>query len=189
MDIGSVIAGAERVFNYISGWVNELVIALVILLVGFIVGRLFDRVLHRLFLHIKFDDYCFKLFRRRRRYAHATRRFIVRLTYIIAIVIALARLNADKIVITLVLAILILIFIFSMVLTGMDIIPNLMARWRLRHRKIGVGDNIEVKGPSGMVKGKVEDINFLEVQIKRRNGDLIFIPLSAFVKNRIKKRK
>jgi len=187
--IVDILLQAQLIFDRMANWLNAIVIALVIVLVGFILGRIIDRVLYKFFLRINFDDMLYKLFGARRRYSQATRRTIVRLIYLLSILAALARLNLDKMVITLVIGLIVLVIVVSLFMAGTEILPNLLARWRLQQRKIVVGDTVEFVDASGIVKGKIVDITLLEVQIRRAGGDLVFVPLAAAIKNKITRKR
>jgi small-conductance mechanosensitive channel len=184
-----VLFHAETLFQNISIYLNRVVIALVIILFGFIIGRIVESILRKIFAKIELDERFTKMFGVRRNYARAIRRSIVRLIYVATVIVALISLNVIKEVFTLLLIIVVFVVFTSFVLAGIEAVPNFVARFGLR-KKFAVGDEISFAHKTGVIQGSVVDITFQDVRIKRKNGDLFFIPNAVFIRESIvRKRK
>ncbi|MBR9700961.1 mechanosensitive ion channel family protein [Candidatus Woesearchaeota archaeon] len=189
MFLDTLMQGAEETFLLVQDDLNTFVIALVILLLGFIVGRITDRALHKLLLRTEFDDRCFRIFGRRRRYAFSTRRTIVRVIYVLTILAALSEIGLAILAVKLFIGLLIFIVVISTIIGAIDMVPHLLGRRTLAARKVAVGDEISLEDPHGRVEGKVVGITLLELKLKRPNGDILFLPLASFVSNSFTKRR
>ena len=188
MALGTLLSEAEQVFQNVSFYLNKVVIALVIILVGFIIGKIIESMLRRLFIRIDLDERMTRMFKARRNYARAIRRSIVRLIYFVTVLIALNTLSALEEVITVVLILVVFIVLASWVLAGIDIIPNLLARGSLSRKRVTVGDEITLAHSTGLIQGTIVDMTLTDVRIKRKNGDLFFIPNAAFLDSVVKKK-
>ena len=180
-----VLSEADVVFQGMSFYLNKIIIVLVIILFGFIIGKIVESILRRVLAGLNTDEYLTKIFKARRNYARAIRRTIVRIIYLITILIALEYLSIVMPVLYGLLLCAIIVIIVSLVLVGIDIVPNLTARSLIRHKRFGIGDEITVIDRTGVLHGTIADITLLEVQLKRRNGDVIFIPNAVFLKDKV----
>jgi small-conductance mechanosensitive channel len=189
MAIIDVLSQAEQLFKSVSFYLDKLFIALVIILVGFIIGKIVESVLRYLFVQISLDDRLTKAFKAKRNYARAIRRTIVRIIYIATVLIALDKLSLVDPVFTLVTFLAVVVILISLVLAGMDVVPNIVARASLRRKRIAVGDEVIVNDKAGQIQGTIVDITMTDVHVKRRNGDLLFIPISVFLKENVMRRR
>jgi small-conductance mechanosensitive channel len=187
--IAQVFTQAERLFAEVSPYVNAVVIALVILLIGFILGKILESFLRYAFTKLKVDERLTRLFSNQRNYSRAIRRTIIRLIYLAAVLLALHRLSLATPALIAVIALIILVVMISLVLAGLDIVPNIVARGQLRARGIIVGDELIYTDHNGVVQGTVVEMTFFEVRVRRRNGDLLFIPNAAFLNQSVTKRR
>jgi small-conductance mechanosensitive channel len=187
MTLTEVLLHAETLFQNISVYLNRVVIALVIILFGFIIGRIVESILRKIFAKIELDERFTKAFGVRRNYARAIRRSVVRIIYLITVIVALISLNVIKEVFTLLLVIIVFVVLTSFVLTGIEAIPNFVARFSLL-KKFVVGDEVTFVHKTGVIQGTVVDITFSDVRIKRKNGDLFFIPNAVFIRESVVKR-
>jgi len=189
MNVGELLTRADAVFRAAVPYLNAVVIALVILFAGFIIARIAGTSLARLFTLTHFDDFCTKIFGRRRQYARSTRTFIVRSLYIITVFLALASLRLAGVALALLAGIVVVIVLVSLTLAAVEIIPNLLARSRLEARHIHVGDEVEIDHTSGRIAGRITDMTLLDVQLKRPGGDIVFFPNVSLLGVRITKRR
>lgn len=189
MAINDVLSWASGFSSRFADYLSAIVIALVILLLGFIIARIADRSMQKLLLRADFDTRMARLFRRRLNYARGLRVTIVRILYLATVLIALERIGASGIAVMLVAGALALIALLSLIVAGIDVIPNLLARAELNRRGIGAGDLVELLSESGTVKGRIVDITLTDVHLRRAGGDLLFIPNAAFLSNRLVKKR
>jgi small-conductance mechanosensitive channel len=189
MAIVDVLLKAESVFTSMSFYLNKVIIALVIIMAGFIVGKIVEGILRNVFARMNIDDRLSTFFAARRNYARAIRRSVVRIIYIVAIVIALEQVSLFQPVLTLLEFLAVVVILISVSLAGVDVIPNLAARAALRHKRLAVGDDVVFTDQSGVIQGTIIDMTLIDVRIKRRNGDVFFIPNAVFLKQSIAKKR
>lgn len=187
--ITDIIVRAETLFTQVSFYLNKLVIALVIILFGFIIGKIVERTLRILLAKLDTDEKLARLFKVRRNYARAIRRTIVRLIYLVTILIALNTLRLLSPVIVMLVFLAVIVITISIILAGIDVFPNLAARATLIKKRITIGDEIVISTPGGNVHGTIVDMTLTDVHIKRRNGDLFFIPNSVFLNGYLAKKR
>lgn len=188
MALADILLRAETTFQNISVYLNKIVIVLVIVFAGFILGKIVESILRRLFAHIDLDERMTKMFNAKRNYARAIRRSIVRLIYIFTMLYALSKLAVLEEVFTVLMILVLFTILASGVLAGIDVVPNLLARAQLQ-RKVSVGDEITLNHSSGAMHGTIVDITLTDVRLKRRNGDLFFIPNAVFLQSVLKRHR
>jgi small-conductance mechanosensitive channel len=181
------LAAMTALFDKVSGVLNTIVVALVIALFGFIIGKTVEIILRSLFSRIQLDDRLTRLFGARRNYSRAIRRTVVRLIYVAAVVLALHELTLADEAIIIVVGIIVLIALANIIVAGVEILPNLLARRLLAAKHIAIGDDVAVHDTSGVITGTVIDMTLIDVRIKRKNGDVFFIPNRAFLRTMIKR--
>jgi small-conductance mechanosensitive channel len=189
MAIAEILARAESLFASMSFYLNKIVIALVIVLAGFIVGKILESILRSLLTKMDTDERLAKIFSARRNYARAIRRTIVRIVYILALILALHQVSMVGPALTILEFLALTVLLVSFVIAGMDVVPNITARAALHHKHIAVGDEVSFSDETGVVQGTVVDMTLIDVRIKRKNGDIFFIPNAVFLKQSITKRK
>lgn len=182
MALADILLKAETMFQDVSFYLNKIVIVLVIIFAGLILGKIVESVLRRLFVRLEVDERLTELFKARRNYARAIRRTIVRVIYIATVAYALYELSVLREVFVVLAVIFIFIIGVSWALAGIDVIPNITARIDMRRRRIGVGDEITVHHKTGTIQGTIVDITLTDVRVRRRNGDLFFIPNAVFLR-------
>jgi small-conductance mechanosensitive channel len=185
MALADVLLRAQTTFQDVSFYLNKVVIVLVIILCGFILGKIMESLLRSLFMKMNVDERLTKIFHAKRNYARAIRRTVVRIIYICTVIIALNKLAVVREVFVVLLVLVLFVVITSWVLAGIDVIPNLLARGSLHRRKITVGDEIVLTHPTGTLQGTIVDMTLTDVRLKRRNGDLLFIPNAVFLKESV----
>jgi small-conductance mechanosensitive channel len=189
MALIDVLVKAEELFSSMSFYLNKIIIALVILLFGFIIGKIIENLLRVVLARINTDERLFQLFKVRRNYARAIRRTIVRIIYIATVVIALQQVSLVRPVLLLLLFLTVVVILISFALAGLDVVPNIAARASLRTKKISIGDEVIVSDRSGVLQGTIVDMTLTDVHIRRRNGDLFFVPNSVFLRENITKKR
>lgn len=189
MTFTDILVKAEALFAQVSVYLNVVVIALAILLGGFIIGKVIESIMRASLSRIGFDDRLARMFGARRNYARATRRTVVRLIYLAAVLLALDRLSLMRPVLIVTLCLAVVVVIISLVLAGLDVIPNIAARADLRGKGIVVGDDVVYADQNGVVHGTIIDMTLTDIRIRRANGDIFFIPNSAFLNRSVTKKR
>jgi small-conductance mechanosensitive channel len=185
MAIADLLLDAESLFQDMSFYLNKVTIALVIILFGLVIGKILEGMLRRLFSRIELDERLTKVFGARRNYARAIRRSIVRIIYVVTVIIALGTLSVLSEVFTLLLLLIVFVVLVSWVLAGIEVVPNFLARGALTRKGIRVGDEIVVMHSTGVIQGRVLDLTLTDVRLKRKNGDIFFIPNALFLRQAI----
>jgi small-conductance mechanosensitive channel len=189
MGIADTLAGADALFQRASSWLNVIVIALVIILLGFILGKIVEGILRKLLLHFKVDERLSAAFNARRNYARAIRRTVVRIIYVATVILALRTLSLLEGVWMALLLIVALVALSSFVIAGLDVVPNIAARAVIGRRRLAPGDEITLMDESGSIHGTIMDVSLTYVCVRRRNGDMFFIPNALFLRDRVVRRK
>ncbi|QQG38542.1 MAG: mechanosensitive ion channel [Candidatus Woesearchaeota archaeon] len=160
----------------------KIVAAIIILLIGIIIGRFLGKLLTRVFKELEVN----KLLRKSKINLPLTK-WISDLVqygiYIIAFFTALNQIGLFNTVLNIIVVNLIVFAIVIGLLFIKDIIPNLMASFYLGKAKLKVGDIIKVEN----MKGKVMEFGFVDLKIKTRAGDIIFIPNSYLLRKKFVK--
>lgn len=188
MALSDILLNAETTFQDVSFYLNKVVVVLVIILFGFIIGKIAESILRRLFVQLDVDERLTRMFKARRNYARAIRRTIVRIIYVLTILVALDRLAVLEEAYAVLLFLVAVTALISIVLAGTDVVPNIIARSSLAKRKIKVGQEISLAHPTGFIQGVIVDMTLTDVRMKRRNGDLFFIPNAVFLEAIVRKR-
>ena len=189
MTMNDVLVQAESLFASMSLYLNNVIIALVIILAGFILGKILESILRHIFAKLEVDERLTKIFSARRNYSRAIRRTIVRLVYVTAIILALQQVSLIKPVLTMLEFLAVVVVLISFMLAGLDVVPNIAARTALKHKRLTVGDEVVFTDPTGVIQGTIIDMTMIDVRVKRKNGDIFFIPNSVFLKQSITKRR
>jgi small conductance mechanosensitive channel len=101
----------------------------------------------------------------------------------LSLVAALEQLGIANMILYFISATIILIILISFFIAIRDFIPNVMAGFYLYSKeKLKDGNKIEIND----IKGTLEHIDLLQVKIKTKKGDIIYIPNSTVIKSRIK---
>lgn len=189
MDTGALLVWADGSYRAAASYLDAVVIALAILFGGFVIARIVETALGKLLGAIELDAYCARLLGKRRQYARAMRTTVVRILYALTVYLALRSVRLAGVALTLIAWIVVAIILVAITISLIELLPNLIARSRLRARRIGVGDDLEIDHPAGKVIGRVIEMGLLELQIRRSGGDVVFFPHASLVDVRITRRR
>jgi small-conductance mechanosensitive channel len=188
MAISDILQSSEALFGRIAPAINELVVAIVIVLFGFVIGKILENVLRFLSARYRLDERLAKTFGAQRNYSRAIRRSVVRIIYLVAIIIALDRVALLRPVWLALLGLALCVVIVSLVLAGIEVVPNLFGRAAVAEKRLHVGDEITLYDQTGVIQGAIADVTLVDVRIRRKNGDLFIIPTATFLRERVVKR-
>lgn len=169
----------------ISDVLLSIIVAVLILLVGFIVGKLIGRFLRKVFHEVEIDSILKKSGIKLS--LEGKMSFIFEYgIYAAALVIALYYMGIAVTALQILLLVITLLIVVSMLISLKDILPNLFSGFIVRKKKpIAAGDTITIQG----ISGKVESMGWVETKIVTKEGDMIYIPNSNFLRNNVKIRK
>jgi small-conductance mechanosensitive channel len=108
------------------------------------------------------------------------------LVYLVAIVLFLNQLRIASVVLYLVVGAILMLIILTFVVGLKDVIPNIVA-WVFIQRKgtIKEGRRVEVRE----IAGVVENVGYLETEIKTDRGDILYVPNALFMKSKFSLKK
>lgn len=169
----------------LSGFLGKAIIAIVIVLLGFIMGRIIGRIARRFFQEIEVDAIAKKTAKIRFSIADILANVITWIIYFVTIVVALNRLCIGSsfclgnTLIYVLVAGIIGFLMLSVFLSVKEFIPNFFA-WLYLHqkRKLRVGNHIRYKD----IEGEILQMGLLELKIRTKEGDLLFIPNANLTK-------
>ncbi len=170
-----------EVFSSAQSYMYKIVVGLVVLLVGFCLGILVKKIVFKILQQVELNSVLSKagITYNMERTISFVVSFVI---YLITFVIFLDQLGITSIVVYFVVGAILMLIVLTFVVSLKDVIPNMVAWIALMKRgKIKIGSKIEVCE----IKGIVERIGLLETEIKTEQGDILFVPNSLFVKQKM----
>ncbi|MBR9683367.1 mechanosensitive ion channel [Candidatus Woesearchaeota archaeon] len=160
---------------------NNIIGAIVVLLIGLIIGLIVKKLLRRILHEIELD----KLVKRLGKNYSLEKKIsnlAAYLIYFFALVWSLNQLGITPIVLYIIGGAVLLLLVATFLIGIKDFIPNLIAGIVINRRDPWKkGKKIKVNG----VEGTVEKIGWLEMEIKTKKGDKIYMPNSLLVKSKV----
>jgi small-conductance mechanosensitive channel len=179
---------ANVALSIVNPIIVEITIALLIFFMGFVIGKIVQKLILQFFRLSELDS----VFKKRTGMKISLSVIISTLVsyfiYVVAIVMALNRLNiATKIITTIVIFLIIVLVLF--VIFGLnDIFANFFAGLLLRFRgNIKQGDYIRIKDKR--IEGYVVSINTLSIRLETRKEEIVFVPNMILFKSEVVKPK
>ena len=169
-----------------NGFVSKLLIALIILFIGFVIGRLLGRLINRVLHEFELNKVLKKTTTSGLKLEELISKLVTYLVYFIAIILALETLNLAPVILYIISAAILIIIILSVLLSIKDFVPNLIAGLVIqKKRSLKLGDHIKVKD----LEGEIIKINLVEISIRNKHDDMIYIPSSVLLKSEFVKLK
>jgi len=163
----------------------DLMIGIAILLVGFVIGILVKKFTYRVFKEVGINrimsnvGVTYDL-------EKIVSSIISYVIYLFSIVFFLEKLGIKSIVLYLIAGGLLALLILTFLVGLKDIIPNFVAWIYLqRNQTVREGKSLEIREISGVV----ERVGYLETEIKTKEGDLLYVPNSLFLKSKFRMKK
>ncbi len=168
--------------NLFSTFFGDFLVALIILLIGLLIGRIVEKFTSKFLRTLDLDGLIGKAaglkFSLESFISHAISYGV----YFIAIVMTLGKLGIATTVLHIIVAGGVVFLVIAILLSVKDFIPNFVGGIVIFRKKLfKVGDYIEING----IEGKIVHISFLETQIKDKNKDVIYLPNSVVMKNKL----
>ena len=158
--------------------------AIVILLVGLIIGLLVKRLLRKLLHEVDLDKTVQRL---SKDYSLEKKisSFAAYLVYFITLFFVLEQLQITSVVLYLILGTVLLFVVITFLLGIKDFIPNLIGGFIIYRQGYQIGKKIALD----QVEGTIVKIGLLEMEIKTKKGDQIFLPNSLLTKKKVSLKK
>lgn len=178
--------------NVALGIVNPLllkiIIALLVFLIGFVIGKIVQKIILRLFVMSDFD----RLFKKKTGFKFSlsviASKVVSYFIYVVAIVMALNRLELATTIITTVVILIVIILVLFVIFGLNDIFANLTAGFMIRIRGIiKPGDYIRLKDKR--IEGYIVSMNAQNIRIETKKDEIVFIPNMVLFKSEIVKPK
>ena len=178
---------ANQVLDIIvSGNLNRVIAAIVVLLIAFLVARVLGNLAAKVLGELKTNKILKESFGIRAPIEQIFGKGVYYLVLFIGVIVALNQLGLSTILLYIVLIIILIIIISFVILALKDFVPNVFASFWIHQKKIiETGDFIEFKD----VSGKVIEINLTETRIETRDKEVVLVPNSLLLREKIKKRK
>jgi len=160
---------------------SKLVVAAVFLLIGFVFARLIGKLVGRVLHELELDNIYGAMTSSKVSLEDAISSFVTYLLYFAVVLLVLAQLGINTLVFSIVAVGVVLILLVSVFLSLRDFLPNMVAGFMLGMRKLKPGDRIKVSNISGVVVSA----GFLETRVKTSRGDVVFIPNSTLIKEKV----
>jgi small-conductance mechanosensitive channel len=178
--------------NVALGIVNpiilKIIIAALVFFMGFVIGKIVERLVVRFFIMSDFD----RIFKKKTGFKFSlsltVSTIIAYFIYVIAIVMALNRLEIATTIITTIVIVLIVILVLFVIFGLNDIFTNLSAGFIIRIRGIiKPGDYIRLKNMH--TEGYIISMNAFSIRLETKKDEIVFIPNMAVFKSEIVKPK
>ena len=170
--------------NTAGSLLNQAAVGIVILIAGLALGLLIKKVSYRIFQEITLNKMASDV-----GFSYNVEYWISSLlsyaVYLFTIILFLDQLGIRSIVIYLTIAGIIVLLLLTFIVGLKDIIPNFMG-WMYIRRTKTVQEKKVLELPQ--VSGMVQHIGYLETKIKTKNGDVLHVPNSLFLKNQDKQK-
>jgi small conductance mechanosensitive channel len=170
--------------NTFSGFLLNIILSLTIILVGFVLGRMIGRLIIIFLKEIELSLIISKILKKKINIEEFIGNTIKYCIYIIIISIALNQLN---LLIYTIYSLSLCIFLFIIVTLSLairDLIPNLFANFKLKIKKrLKKDDIISINN----IKGKIKNIYITGINIISTEGDLISLPNTYILENKVNK--
>ena len=165
--------------------VNRFVVALFILLVGLLLGRVVNRVVQKVMKKWKVDATLKKAIKIQVPLTDIISMGLMYIIFFVAVVMALENLGIATQVLNIISLGIVALLLFIIFLSVKDFLPNAVAGMFIHYKGfINQGDHIKVDDLSG----KVVYLNLVETRIKKKNGDVIYLPNSRLTKSKVIKK-
>ncbi len=170
-----IIVLAKKLFQ---GVYLNLVAAAIIVLIGFIVGKIASKLVYKILRELEIRS----VLKQARIHAPVERyvsKGVAYLIYFIAVIMALNQLKIGTLILSIIVGAVLIVLVISFILSIKDFVPNLTAGISLyRAGLIKKGDTIEAHGVAGIVR----DITLTKTKVETKEGDLVYIPNAAIIK-------
>ncbi len=176
----------DNIMGILEPFYTRIIIAIIIVVLGLIVGKISGKLVHKLLAEIELDRLIRTTTGIKFRLQNLIGSFVAYFIYFVFTVWALERIGLGSIVLNIVAGGIVILIILALLLSLKDFIPNAVAGLFLHFKgMIKEGDWVKLES----VVGKVLQIELVETKIETGNKDIIYVPNSVIVKNKIIKKK
>ena len=179
-----------RKFGSIIGSLSEsilrILLGLIIFFIGFIIGKIAGRAVYKMLNEAEINKFLKESGGIKINADHLISTILSYFIYFISLLLALEQIGVANFVIYILSAAIVLIVAVSFFLTLKDLIPNFIAGLYLYNKEgMKEGSLLEIND----ISGKLVHVDLFHLRIKTAKGDLIYIPNSYAINNKIKVKK
>ncbi len=179
---------ANAALGIINPLILKIVIAALIFFIGFVIGKIVQKLIIKFFVLSDLD----KVFKKQTGFkaslSVAVATIVSYFIYVVAIVMALNRLEIGTTIITTIVILLVVVLVLFVIFGLNDIFANLSAGVVLRIRgNIKPGDYIRIKDKH--IEGYVISMTTLSIRLETKKDEMVFVPNMALFKSEIVKPK
>jgi small conductance mechanosensitive channel len=179
---------ANAAVSIVNPLVIKIVIAVLIFLIGFVIGKIVQKLIIKFFELSDLDRILKKRTGLRVPMSIITSTVVSYFVYMIAIVMALSRLEITTTVITTIVIILIVILVLFVIFGLNDVFANFTAGLILKIKSnIKPGDYIRIKDKR--IEGYVINMTLINIRLETKKDEIVFIPNMAVFRSEIVKPK
>jgi small-conductance mechanosensitive channel len=161
----------------------KIVVALLILLVSFIIGRLLGKTIEKILGSFKVNKTFYRTTGMAVQLEQGIGNIVTYAIGFLGIIFALNELDIALIVAKIILAVLLAFLFLYAFLWLKDLLPNLLAGMKIRRNEMmAEGDRIIVYG----LEGEIKKLSLLEARMRTKQGELVFIPNSIFMRKKFR---
>jgi len=179
---------ANNALSILNPLVIKIVIAILIFLLGFVIGKIVQTLILRFFQISDLD----RIFKKKTGLKVSASVIVSKIVsyfiYILAIIMALNRLELATTIITTIIIILVIILLLFVIFGLNDVFANFFAGFILKIRgNFKSGDYIRIKDKR--IEGYIISINTLNIRLETKKDEIVFIPNMVIFRSEIVKPK
>jgi len=179
---------ANSALSILNPLVIKLVIAILIFLLGFVIGSIVKKLVLKFFQISDFD----RIFKKKTGFKFSVSNIVSTsisyFIYLLAIIMALNKLEIATTIVTTIVIILVVILILFVIFGLNDIFANFSAGFIIKLKgNIKPGDYIRIKDKR--IEGYIISINSLNIRLETKKDEIVFIPNMVLFKSEIVKPK
>jgi small conductance mechanosensitive channel len=172
----------DKIFELLRPFYTKIVVAIIILFLGLIAGKLISRLIKKVLLEVELNNIVKNATGLNLRLESLISLFVKYFIYFIFFIWALERAGLGSIVLNILAGGVIIIIIISLILSIKDFVPNIISGLFINLKgMIQEGDVIKLDN----VEGKIIKVDLIETSIETKKKDIIYIPNSVLIKNKI----
>lgn len=175
----------ETLFFEPNSLMTQLVFATLIFILALIVGKIAGKVLEKVLINTGFDQIVKKTTKKEINIGKIIGGIASYVIYFLGFIMALNQIGITTTVLNILSGAILVLVLLVVFLSIKDVVPNIIAGMMI-HTKglIDEGDIIKIHD----IEGEIIQTSIVEARVKTKNGDIIFIPNSRFIKYEVTKR-
>ena len=171
------------IFTNLNKTLLRMGFAILIFLIGFAIGNILGKIVYKLLKEIEINKILKKITGIKLNLDHIISNTLSYSIYFLSVVAALDQMGIANTILYLISGTIIIFILLSFFIAIRDFVPNLVAGFYLYSKeKLKEGSKIEINN----IKGTLEKIDLLQVKIKTKKDDIIYIPNSTVIKSKMK---